>query len=310
VKFSPAQFLLRLARPARAAAAAAALLPGLMWAGPARAQVNQLPAMARGVEVEEHLGRYLPFDVQFTDSQARVVAVGDYFGRGSEVRRPLPSIVALVYYECPVACTAVLAKLGECLNELDYTVGKDFNCLVFSFKPEETTPLAAGLKARYLSEYNKPLDSQVRAGWEFHTGSATASRELADAFGFPYRDVGNGQYSHPIAIFIVSPEGKIVRYIYGFDYPPAQVKLALIEASEGKIAKSLGDKLAGVCFQWDGSAGKYTLSVMRLTQVAGVFTVAVVAVLVSGLLISERIRRRRAARGPALAAAGAGPGDM
>lgn len=268
----------------------------------ARAQVNQLPQMARGVDVEEHLGRFLPFDVQFTDSAGRLVAVGDYFGKASaaEPRKPLPAIVAMVYYECPVACAAVMEKLAECLGALDYTVGRDFNCLVFSFKPEETTAMAAGLKARYLAEYNKPLDTQVRAGWEFHTGSATASRELADAFGFPYRDVGNGQYSHSIAIFIVSPEGKIVRYIYGFDYPPAQVKLALIEASEGKIARSLGDKLAGVCFKWDGNAGKYTLSVIRLTQVGGVITVALVAALVSGFLIHERIKRRRA--GPRLAA--------
>ncbi|MCC6677024.1 MAG: SCO family protein [Phycisphaerales bacterium] len=282
--------------PALVAAVLMALAP---LAG--RAQVNQLPQMARGVDVEEHLGRFLPFDVQFTDSAGRLVAVGDYFGKASaaEPRKPLPAIVALVYYECPVACAAVMEKLAACLNELDYTVGKDFNCLVFSFKPEETTPMAAGLKARYLVEYNKPLDTQVRAGWEFHTGSATASRELADAFGFPYRDVGNGQYSHPIAIFIVSPEGKIVRYIYGFDYPPAQVKLALIEASEGRIARSLGDKLAGVCFKWDGNAGKYTLSVIRLTQVAGAITVTLVAALVSGFLIHERIKRRRA--GPGLA---------
>lgn len=267
----------------------------LVFAVSARAQVNQLPQMARGVDVEEHLGRALPFDLQFTDSQDRVVAVGDYFGKGSEPRKPLPAIVAMVYYECPVACAAVMEKLAECLNQLDYTVGKDFNCLVYSFKPEETTPMAAGLKARYLSEYNKPVDSQVRAGWEFHTGSAIASRALADAFGFPYRDVGNGQYSHSIAIFIVSPEGKIVRYIYGFDYPPAQVKLALIEASEGKIAKSLGDRLAGVCFKWDGNTGKYTLSVMKLTQVAGVITVVLVGTLVSGLLVIERIKRRRVA---------------
>lgn len=287
------------------AALAAALLTVF---APARAtaQVNQLPAVARGVEVEEHLGRTLPLDVQFTDSSGRVVAVGDYFGQGSGAgpRKPLPAIVALVYYECPVACAAVMEKLAECLNSLDYTVGKDFNCLVFSFKPEETTAMAAGLKARYLSEYTKPVDDQVRAGWEFHTGSATASRELADAFGFPYRDVGNGQYSHPIAIFITSPEGKVVRYIYGFDYPPGQVKLALIEASEGRIAKSLGEKLAGICFKWDGNTGKYTLSVIRLTQVAGVATVALVGSVVAGMLVHERIRRARLARAGATGPAG------
>lgn len=280
------------------------LLPALLAAaaiaaggGAARAQVNELPKMARGVEVEEHLGRYLPFEVQFTDSQGATVAVGDYFGKGSLARRPLPAIVALVYYECPVACAAVLSKLGDCLNELDYTLGRDFNTLVFSFKPGEGTPLAAGLKARYLAEYNKPLDSQVRAGLEFHTGTATAARELADAFGFPYRDVGNGQYSHPIAIFIVSPEGKIVRYIYGFDYPADQVKLALIEASEGRIARSLGERLAGVCFKWDGKAGRYTVDVIRLTQAGGVATVALLGAVVSGMLVNEKLKRRRARAG-------------
>lgn len=305
------------ALPARTSHLLALLIAALAWPSLAFAQVNQLPLIARNVDIEEHLGRLLPMETSFTNAQGREVLIGDYFGRGGVSvgqpdqvgAPPKATIVVLVYYKCPVACVAVLDKLADCLDKLNYTVGKDFNCLVFSFNHREGTPLAAEQKARRLTEYAKPVDSQVRTGWEFHTGTETAIRQLADTIGFQYREVGNGDYSHPIGIFIVSPEGKIVRYIYGFDYPPDQVKLALIEASEGKIAKSIGDKFAGVCFLWDGQMGKYTLNVMMITKVMGSLAVVLLGATVAGLLLHERAKRLRLAGAGVRAGARAGAGS-
>ncbi len=260
-----------------------------------RAQLlkSDLPRQAKGLEVVEHLGEGLPLDLEFVNDAARTVRLSEYFAPGNQK----PAIVAMVYYRCPVVCSVVMAKLVESLNQVDYTAGKDFRVLLFSIKDEETAIDAAGAKARYLDGYARAKDApDVRGGWQFHAGTPENTRQLADALGFTFRRETNGEYAHPVAIFVATPQGKISRYLYGFDYKPETVKMALLEASSGTIAATIGDRFMPFCYRYDPAAGTYTLQAFSLMRIGGVATMILVFGLVLALRISEGVRRRRAAR--------------
>jgi protein SCO1/2 len=251
---------------------------------------------ARGVDVEEHVGQSLPMELIFTNDQGKQVRLGDYF----KASGGKPAIMAMVYYKCPVICTVVMQRLAETIGQLDLTVGKDYNALIFSFDPTETTQDAHQQKIGFISGYPKDVTPEVEAGWQFHTTTGEeAPRQLAEALGFKFRKLDTGKYSHPVALFIITPDGRVSRYLYGFDYPARDVKLALMEASQGKLVKTVGDRLMNYCFLYDASAGKYTLALHRVMQVAGVATAAAIGTLISGLIISDKIRKARAARAAA-----------
>jgi protein SCO1/2 len=233
--------------------------------------------------------------VAFTNSEGKVVHIGDYF-KGDK-----PAIIAMVYYKCPIVCTVVMNRLSETMNDLDYTVGKEYRTLIFSVDPTEDAKLAASTKLSYISGYNRDVTPEVQDGWQFHVTDDSAARRLSDALGFKFRRLDTGAYSHPVALFIVTPDGKISRYLYGFSYPARDVKLALLEASEGKLVKTIGERLLNFCYMFDPKAGSYTLQAYRVMQIAGVITVTALGTLIGGLFIGERLRRSRAIR---LAASG------
>jgi protein SCO1/2 len=251
---------------------------------------DKVPTQIQGLDVDEQVGNLLPMDVAFTNAQGKVVRLGEYFNDGK------PAIIAMVYYKCPIVCTVVMNRLAETINELDYTVGTDYRALIFSVDPGEDTKLAASTKLSYLSGYNREVDEKVQAGWEFHTTDESASRRLGEALGFKYRRLDTGAYSHPVALMIITPDGRVSRYLYGFSYPARDVKLALLEASQGKLVKSIGDRMLNFCYMYDPNAGSYTLQAYRVMQVAGVITLVGLTTLIGGLFIGERLRRNRAAR--------------
>lgn len=273
-------------RRACACAMAAVIAAGTAVCAPALSQINQLPPQARGLEIDEKVGQPLPLELAFTNSEGKLVQLREYFSDNK------PAIVALVYYDCPVVCDVLMQKLAETLNDLDLTVGEDFRVLLFSFDPTETVAQAAGLKAMYLAGYNREVTPEVAAGWQFHVDETSATRQLANSMGFPYRLLDDGEYSHPVALFILTPEGVQSRNIYGFNYPARDVKLALIDASGGKLARSIGDRILAFCYMYDPQAGAYTLQAMRVMQVAGGITVVSLGTLIGLLFLGERLRRR------------------
>jgi len=250
--------------------------------------LKDVPTQVRGLDIEERVGQTLPTELRFTNSDGQLVRLGDYFTGGK------PAIIAMVYYNCPLVCDVVMEKVGQSLNQVDLTVGKDFNVLFFSIDSTETPKRALEVKLTHLDAYNRELTPEVRAGWETHTSDAASARQLADALGFKYRAIENGQFSHPVAIYMITPDAKVSRYLYGFSYPPRDVKLALIEASQGKLVRSMGDRLMSFCYIYDPKAGSYTLAAFRVMQVAGVLTVVGLAGLIGMLFVGERVRRRAA----------------
>ena len=253
------------------------------------------PAQIRGLDIEEKIGNYLPMELEFTTSEGTRVNLGDYFKNTNK-----PAVILLVYYDCPIVCDVLMGKVAETFRDLNgMEIGKDFNVLFFSFDPSETPATSKPLRKIYLDGYYRdktgPIPEEIAAGWQFHTSDSENVKRLADALGFKYRRMENGEYSHPVCTFLATPEGRIARYIYGYHGLPTSgrdMRLALIEASNGDLAQSIGDRFLSFCYMYDPKAGQYTLQAMRVMQLGGVATMIGVGTLIGTLMLTERIRRR------------------
>lgn len=244
-----------------------------------------------GTGIDENLGGQLPLDAEFTNADGKTIHLSDYFGKDQNK----PAIIAMVYYHCPITCTAVMEKLAQCLNNTDLVLGKDYRVLMFSINHRETTEDAVSLREMYVAGYTKGDDRLTREGWLWHTGRADQNRKLADALGFKYKMLDDGNFSHPVAIFMATPDGRVSRYLYGWEYVPRDVKLALMESASGRLTKSIGDRLMAYCYMFDPKAGSYTLMAMRVMQVGGALTLGALIILVGGLFAWERKKRQKKA---------------
>ncbi|MER3401979.1 MAG: SCO family protein [Armatimonadota bacterium] len=234
------------------------------------------------VTVQQRLDTQVPLNLTFRDETGKTVRLGDYFGQR-------PVILVLAYYECPMLCTVVLNELTRSLHALDYTIGKEFEVITVSISPTETPELALKKKQTYLSAYKK---KGAERGWHFLVGDEPNIKALANAVGFQYTyDPRTKQYAHPAVIMILTPQGKLSRYLLGIEFAARDLKFALIEASEGKIGNPVTSAVL-YCFQYDPSSGKYGLVILRLVQLAGLITVLSLGLLIGGALLLERRRSK------------------
>lgn len=247
------------------------------------------PEVAQGAGVEEMLGKSITMDHVLDGWDGKPHPISEYFNQGHK-----PVVLALVYYDCPIVCSLVLNRLADAVDSLeDYTVGSDFNVMVVSFDPTEGPADAAKWRSTALVSYDRGVTPEIEAGWGFFTGSSAQVRPLADSMGFHYSRMPSGEFAHPTVFMVLTADGRVARYIHGFNYTPKDLKLALLEASEGKIAKTIGDWMIHKCYRYDPSAGAYTLQAMALMRVGGGLSIVAVGGLVAGLFVNERARRRR-----------------
>ena len=259
---------------------------GFYSSPPAAEPATERPAALRDVGLDQKLDQLLPLGETFTDENGQAVALSSYFNTGR------PVVLALVYYECPMLCTQVLNGLTGALETLSLDAGRDFDVIALSFDPKEKAPLAKAKKIAYMGRYGRP---GTENGWHFLTGSAESIKRVTDAVGFRYAfDEETGQFAHGALITVLTPEGRISRYLYGIDYGGRDLRLALVEASSGKIATPV-DRALLYCYHWDPTTGRYGFVVMNLVRGAGVLTI-----LGFGMFIAMSLRReRRAARAEA-----------
>jgi protein SCO1/2 len=192
-------------------------------------------------------------------------------------------ILVLAYYRCPMLCTLVLNNLVYSLRKMQFNLGQQFEVVTVSFDPTETPALAAAKKAIYVSIYNRP---SAAAGWHFLTGDEASIRQLTEAVGFHYYyDAQIQQYIHATGIMVLTAQGRMSRYFYGVRYPAASLRLALVQASGGKIGSPV-DKLRLYCSDYDPETGKYSLLISRLLKGLAVLTVLGIAALITGLSVS------------------------
>jgi len=254
----------------------------LMGAIPASAPTSStLPSVLRDVGIVQKLNSQVPLDLVFQDEAGRAVSLGQYFAQK-------PVVLVLAYYDCPMLCTLVLNGLLHSLKELKYNVGQEFEVVTVSFDPTEKPPLAAAKKAIYVGLYGRP---NAGAGWHFLTGDESSIRQLAQAVGFRYNyDPNTKQYVHAAGIMVLTPDGRLARYFYGIEYPSGNVRLALVEASKGKIGSPV-DEVLLYCSQYDPATGKYSLIVSHILKLAALATVLGLG----GLVLAMSVHRRRAA---------------
>lgn len=221
----------------------------------------------------------VPLDLEFMADDGQRSTLRDRLMPGK------PTLLALVYYRCPSMCNLVMNGMVDTLNEIDLQAGVDFNLLAVSFDKEETHVVAAGKKKSALNMYNQ---SGGEAGWHFMVGNEPEIAALTGAvnFGFKY-DPAIDEYAHGSGLLVLTPDGRLSRFLPGILYPRRDLQLALVEAGEGKIG-SLTDKFALLCYQYDPQTGKYGLLINRVVMVACLATVAAMAFLIFSLLRQER----------------------
>jgi protein SCO1/2 len=278
-------------RAAAALLAAALLLPAarargqyLRGAGggaPSSPPTDVAPVALEEVRVEEKLGAVVPLDVPFTDGQGRAYPLRQAF----DGKRPV--VLALVYYECPMLCGLVLSGMARAMRENGLELGRDYQAVTISFDPDERPAQAAERRRGYLQSMGR---TEAGADWPFLVGAAEASRRVSDALGFHYvKDPVSGEWAHVAAIFVLTPEGKVSRYLYGIEYPPKDLRLALVEAASGRVGTSF-DRLLLTCYRYDPASRKYQPYALGILRAGG----ALVLLALGGLVVTLVIRERRA----------------
>lgn len=225
------------------------------------------PALDK-IDVEEHLGELIPLDLKFINDQGKDVVLKDYFSNDK------PVIIVMAYYECPMLCNLVLNGLSAGIQNLGWKPGEKYRIITVSFDPTETVELASAKKKNYMAsiESTESTDSENISGWDFLIGEESQSKALADALGFRYYyDDQQEQFAHPAVLFVLSPDGKISRYLYGIDFPEKNLKLAVLEASEGKVGSTI-DRIMLYCFHYDPDAGGYVVLAGNVMKLGGVVT--------------------------------------
>jgi protein SCO1 len=247
-------------------------------------RAEPLPKELEGVGVTEHLGDEIPLDLPFVDSDGKPVVLKQFF----DGTRPI--VLTLNYSNCPMLCSLQLNGLFEGLKRMPWAIGDQFDMVTVSFDPLETTERARMTKQKYMEVYRR---AGVAKGWHFLTGKEADIKKLADAVGFRYRySEERRQYMHVAVTFILTPDGRVSRYLYGVEYDPQTLRLSLVEAADGKIGSTM-DQVLLFCFHYDAESGRYGPAALRLMQVGAGLTVVVVGSTIWLLRRREKAKNRK-----------------
>ena len=251
------------------------------------------PKLPGEVSIRQNLNAQLPLDLMFRDESGRIV-------RLRELYRGKPVLLNFMYYRCPMLCSMVMEGISSSLSELKFDVGKEFDVITVSIDPRDMPEQAAAKKDKYVKRYGR---LGAATGWHFLTGHESAIHALTNAAGFYYAyDPEHDQFAHGTVLLATTPQGRISRYLYGFEYKPRDVRLALIEASANKIGTAT-DQLLLLCYHYDPATGKYSSAAMNVVRAGGVATVLSIAGFIIIMLRKER-RAPHPASGHLLPASG------
>ncbi len=239
------------------------------------------------VGFDQRLGERLPLEVEVVDETGRAFPLAELFG-------DKPVLLAFVYYRCPMLCPLVTKGIASSFKALPYRPGEDFEAVFVSIDPEDTPARAAEKKADALEWYGAP---ETAVGWHFLSAGPEAIAALTGAAGFRYvQDEATGEYAHAAGVVLATPDGRVSRYVFGIDYAPKDLKLALVEASEGRVG-GVVERLLLLCFHYDVALGRYTAVSMLWLRITAALTLAAVGGYVALMLVRERRARRRLAAG-------------
>jgi protein SCO1/2 len=239
---------------------------------------SQVPQVLREIGFDQNIDQRVPLDTTFRDETGATVRLGDFFGSK-------PVVMVFAYYDCPMLCTQVINGLSSALGVMSLNPGRDFEIVTVSFNPRDTPETAAAKKAVYLDRYKRPGAAE---GWHFLTGDQPQIDRLTNAAGFRYAwDAGTKQYAHPSGVIVLTPDGRLSKYLFGIEYGPRDLRFGIVEASAGKVG-TMADALLLYCYHYDPMTGRYGFVIMRAIRIAGAATV-----LALGAFIIVMVRRER-----------------
>lgn len=263
-------------------ASAVSALPGRSGMGgknPSIMPADAMPGPLREVGYDQRIGGQVPLDLAFRDEAGRNVKLGGYFGEK-------PIVLVLAYYECPMLCDMVLQGVVTALKPLSLDAGRDFDVVVASIDAGETPEMAAETEHTILARYGR---AGAEEGFHFLTGPQASIDALTRAVGFRYvYEKERDEYAHPAGLVILTPSGKVSRYLFGIDFPPRDVRLGLLESNEGKLGSAV-DQLLLYCYHYNPVIGRYSTAVFNILRLAAGATVI-------GLVALILLLRRRESR--------------
>jgi protein SCO1 len=264
----------------RATRAALHVLAALI-ALPLFAQTNEAPKLPGKVSIAQKLGTELPKNLVFRNDRDEIVRLGDLMKSGR------PVLLNFVYFNCPMLCPMTLEGLTNTLSELKFDAGKEFDIITVSIDPRDKVSAAAAMKDKYVKRYGR---LQAAKNWHFLMANETTIKRLADSVGFQFAyDPHTDQFAHGAALLILTPDGRTSRYFYGFEYKARDLRLAIVEASGGKIGTAT-DQFLLLCFHYDPATGKYSRAAMNFARVGGGVTVAFLGSFIFLMLRKERAK--------------------
>jgi protein SCO1/2 len=266
---------MRLLRTSSLLALAVVVLGGLLSA---QSREELKPKELEEVGVTEHLNEQVDLNLTFIAEDGYPHALKEYFHAGR------PVVLNLVYYTCKMLCNVVLNAQVQSLRKIDWTPGEQYEIVTVSIDPAENFQLAREKKASYLESFGRPAP-----GWHFLADNGGNVRALARQVGFGYKfDEGTAQYAHPAVVFVLTPEGKVSRYLYGVQFKPLDVRLALTEASQGKFGVT--DRILLFCYHYDPAAKGYVPFAQNIMKSGGILTVLLMSFILYRLWRRERIQ--------------------
>jgi protein SCO1/2 len=281
-----------IARAVALAVAAVAAAPSAraqFWTRPGEGTGDQrptdlAPSVLQDVRIDERLGNKVPLDVALVDWN------GAPFSFRSVFDGKKPVVLTLVYYDCPMLCGLILSGLAKSMRESGLVLGKDFEAVTVSFDPDEKPAQGAERRRGYLQSLGVPDTGRA---WPFLVGTAQASGTLAEAVGFHYaKDPASGEWAHMAAVFVLGPDGTVSRYLYGIEYPPKDLRLALVEAAGGKVGTSF-DRFLLTCYRYDPASRKYEPYAMGIMRAGGALVLVALVGLIGTLVWRERKTKAR-----------------
>lgn len=255
--------------------------------------VRDVPGLDE-IVVDEKLDTKVPMDLAFVDHNGKQVRLRDYF----DGKRPV--LLSFAYHTCPTLCSMVLDATTRGISETKWTAGVEYQVVTISIDPKDTPESAAKKRAEVLAQYGRP---EGEKGWHFLVGDEKAIEAITAAVGYGYfYNERTQQYGHPAAIVFLTPQGMVARYLYGLNFNPTDIRLALLEASEGRSI-STAEQIILYCYAYDPAANSYALIAVRVMQLGG----AVTLLTLCGFLVLFWRRERRRGRSGSVPAVTGGP---
>lgn len=240
---------------------------------------GQVPGLQQDPEIgiTEKLSELLPSDITLINQHGDTVILGDLLNK--------PTVVSFVYFRCPGICSPLMDGIAELIDRTDLEIGNDYQVLTISFDIRETTDLALQKKQNYL---NMVQAEGAYEGWIFMTGDSANISRITTSAGFHFKRAGN-DFIHTAALIVISPEGKITRYLNGTDFLPFEFKMSLVEASKGQIGSTI-NKVLQYCFAYDPQGQQY---VLNITRVSGIMITFIAVSIFIWLTLRPLLRKKQ-----------------